>query len=149
MAALGRVRPPRPPDLRRGDEVVVLTGKDAGKKGTVERVIRATGGRTTGRTPGAAGRRPARPHVSVVVEGLNIAKRHTRPRQRQTRGTQMPQIQAGGILDLPQPLDVSNVMLVCPACGRPTRIRHSLTEAGHTLRTCARCGQAVDREVRK
>jgi large subunit ribosomal protein L24 len=84
--------------------------------------------------------------VAVVVEGLNIAKRHTKPRQRTPRGTQMPQVQAGGILDLPQPLDISNVMLVCPSCGRPTRVKHVLTEAGMKLRTCAHCGQSVARE---
>jgi len=133
------------PEIRRGDQVVVLTGKDAGKRGKVERVIRATGGRATGKAPGTRRAAP-RARVSVVVEGINIAKRHTKPRQRTPRGTQMPQIQAGGILDLAQPLDISNVMLVCPSCGRPTRVKHHLTEAGARLRTCVHCGQSLARE---
>ena len=142
------VRSPKLPEIRKGDQVVVLTGKDAGKRGKVDRVIRTTHGRSTGKAPGSRGRSAARPHVSVVVEGLNIAKRHTKPRQRQSRTTQMPQIQAGGILDLPQPLDISNVMLVCPSCGRPTRVKHALTEAGASLRTCTHCGESVNREAK-
>ena len=134
------------PEIRKGDEVVVLTGKDAGKRGKVERVVRSTGGRSHGRSPGLGRRAAPRVHVSVVVTGVNIAKRHTKSRQRTPRGTQMPQVQAGGILDLAQPLDISNVMLVCPSCGRPTRVKHHLTEAGARLRTCVHCGQSLARE---
>ncbi len=140
------VRATKQPEIRRGDQVVVLTGKDAGKRGKVDRVIRATRGRASGKAPGARGRAAARPRVSVLVEGINIAKRHTKPRQRTNRQTQMPQIQSGGILELAQPLDISNVMLVCPSCSRPTRVKHVLTEAGSSLRTCAHCGQSVARE---
>jgi len=139
-------RAPRQPEIRKGDQVVVLTGKDAGKRGKVDRVIRATRGRASGKAPGGRVRAMARPRVSVIVEGINIAKRHTKPRQRTPRGTQMPQIQAGGILDLAQPLDISNVMLVCPSCSRPTRVKHAVTDAGASLRTCVHCGQPVNRE---
>jgi len=145
-ASAAIVRAPKQPEIRKGDQVVVLTGKDAGKRGKVDKVIRTLHGRTAGKAPGARGRSAARPRVSVVVEGVNIAKRHTKPRQRTNRQTQMPQIQSGGILELAQPLDVSNVMLVCPSCGRPTRVKHVLTEAGANLRTCAHCGQSVARE---
>ena len=139
-------RPTKLPEIRKGDQVVVLTGKDSGKRGKVDRVIRATGGRASGKAPGSRNRGLARPRVSVIVEGINIAKRHTKPRQRTNRQTQMPQVQSGGILELAQPLDISNVMLVCPSCGRPTRVKHVLTESGVNLRTCAHCGQSVARE---
>ncbi len=126
------VRQPAPratkvPELRRGDEVVVLTGKDAGKRGTIERVVR-----------------PDR----VVINGVNIAKRHTKPSSRQGRNDRAPRIQQGGILEIAQPLRMSNVMLVCPACSRPTRIRHERPEAGRSVRVCAHCGQPVAREVK-
>jgi large subunit ribosomal protein L24 len=115
------------PELRRGDEVVVLTGKDSGKRGTIERIVR-----------------PDR----VVVGGINVAKRHTKPRSRQGRNDRAPRVQQGGILEIAQPLRVSNVMLVCPACSRPTRIRHERPESGRSVRVCARCGQPVAREVK-
>ena len=115
------------PELRRGDEVLVLTGKDAGKRGTIERVVR-----------------PDR----VVVGGVNIAKRHTKPRTRQGRNDRAPRVQQGGILEIAQPLRMSNVMLICPSCSRPTRIRHELPESGRTVRVCVHCGQPVAREVK-
>ncbi len=115
------------PELRRGDEVLVLTGKDAGKRGTIERVVR-----------------PDR----VVVGGVNIAKRHTKPRTRQGRNDRAPRVQQGGILEIAQPLRMSNVMLICPSCSRPTRIRHERPESGRTVRVCAHCGQPVAREVK-
>ena len=120
-------RATRVPELRRGDEVVVLTGKDAGKRGTIERVVR-----------------PDR----VVVGGINIAKRHTKPRTRQGRNDRAPRVQQGGILEIAQPLRMSNVMLICPACSRPSRIRHERPESGRSVRVCARCGQPVAREVK-
>jgi large subunit ribosomal protein L24 len=115
------------PELRRGDEVLVLTGKDAGKRGTIERVVR-----------------PDR----VVVGGVNIAKRHTKPRTRQGRNDRAPRVQQGGILEIAQPLRMSNVMLICPSCSRPTRIRHERPESGRTVRVCVHCGQPVAREVK-
>ena len=60
--------------------------------------------------------------TAVVVEGLNIAKRHTKPRQSQNTTDRTPKIQQGGILDLAQPLPIGKVMLVCPHCDKPTRI---------------------------
>jgi large subunit ribosomal protein L24 len=78
------------------------------------------------------------------VEGLNIAKRHTKPRQTSGRTDRMPKVQQGGILDLAMPLDVSKVMLVCPKCDRPTRIGHTTLEDGHRIRVCGHCGQALE-----
>jgi len=141
------------PELRRGDQVVVLSGKDAGKKGTIERVIVDRMARATVKGRGSASMwRSASPRsdVTVVVGGLNMAKRHTKPRPRRDRGSQMPRIQAGGILDLAQPMSISKVMLICPACGRPTRVKHDRPEGGKSIRICGRleCGQPLSREVK-
>ena len=115
------------PEIRKGDQVVVLSGKDAGKKGTVDRVVR-----------------PDR----VVIDGINVAKRHTKPRRVQGRNESAPRIQQGGILDLAQPIRVSNVMIVCPACGRPTRVRHSMLATSKSVRVCLHCGEPLTREAR-
>jgi large subunit ribosomal protein L24 len=79
-----------------------------------------------------------------VVEGLNIAKRHTKPRQSTSQSAGTPRIQQGGILDLGQPLDVSKVMLVCPKCDRPTRIQHSTLADGRRIRVCHHCGSPLE-----
>ncbi len=122
-----RPRATRVPDIRKGDEVLILTGKDAGKRGTVDRVDR-----------------PGR----VVIEGLNMAKKHTKPRARQGRNDRSPRVQQGGIIEVPQPLDASNVMVVCPSCHRPTRIRHTETADGSSVRVCSHCGETLTRQVR-
>jgi large subunit ribosomal protein L24 len=130
------------PEIRRGDTVVVLSGKDAGKRGVVERVIRDTaapsGTRSSFRRRSGAG------GVAVVVEGLNIAKRHTKPRQSSSTTDRMPKIQQGGILDIAQPLDISKVMLVCPKCERATRIAHQTLENGRRVRVCRHCGETLE-----
>jgi len=142
------------PEIRKGDTVIVLSGKDAGKRGTVERVLtnpaalqRVSGsGTEKGRTKARSGYwKPAssRP-ASVVVEGLNISKRHTKPRQTQGRTDRTPKIQQGGILDIAQPLDLSKVMLVCPNCKEPTRIRHTVLDDGRRVRVCSHCGKAIE-----
>src|SRR5580765_5207698 len=100
----------RVPEIRKGDTVLVLTGKDAGKRGAVERVSPLSGGKSERSRRGFWKPASARP-ISVVVEGLNIAKRHTKPRQTQGRTDRTPKIQQGGILDIAKPIDVSNVML--------------------------------------
>jgi len=135
-------RTPSVPEIRKGDNVVVLAGKDAGKQGTVERVIRRTASRGALRSQYRRGTPTA--GVSVVVTGVNIAKRHTKPRQTSGRTDRMPKIQQGGILDIAMPLDVAKVMLVCPKCGRPTRIGHTVLEDGRRIRVCGHCGQAVE-----
>ncbi len=148
--ATGRTRVP---EIRKGDTVLVLSGKDAGKRGMVERVLtnRAALQHITplgARKPQSSRRgfwKPAstRP-VSVVVEGLNIAKRHTKPRQTQGRTDRAPKIQQGGIIDIAQPLDVSKVMLVCPSCKEPTRVRHTVLDDGRRVRVCSHCGKAIE-----
>jgi large subunit ribosomal protein L24 len=143
----------RLPEIRKGDTVVVLSGKDAGKRGKVDKVLRnqmassrveaASGGK--GRVRRSSFWRHASPHpASVVVEGLNIAKRHTKPRQTTGRTDRMPKVQQGGIIDVAQPMSVSKVMLVCPKCSQPTRVRHTVLEDGRRVRTCSHCGQAIE-----
>jgi large subunit ribosomal protein L24 len=117
--------------IRQGDTVQVLSGKDRGKRG---RVIQAKPG--DGR---------------VVVENLNVVKRHTRPRpMRDANRMGGTQIQPGGVIEKPAPIDVSNVMLVCPTCGLPTRVGYKFKEVkGETVkaRVCKRagCGEEIDR----
>ena len=143
----------RVPEIRKGDTVLVLTGKDAGKQGLVERVITnpsalshvapLSGGKSERSRRGFWKPASGRP-VSVVVEGLNIAKRHTKPRQTQGRTDRTPKIQQGGILDIAKPIDVSNVMLVCPNCKEPTRVRHTVLEDGRRVRVCSHCDKAME-----
>jgi large subunit ribosomal protein L24 len=129
MANAVATRVTRVPDIRTGDTVVVLAGKDAGKRGEVKRIER----------PALEGR-PFR----VVVEGLNLAKRHTKPRPRMNQNDRVPQMQQGGIIEKSMPLAIGRVMLVCPRCDRPTRVRHLQLETGARVRACGRCGQAVE-----
>ena len=106
-------------NVRRGDTVIVLAGKDRGKRGTVERVEKTKRG------------------FGVVVPGINMAKRHQRARSR---------TQSAGIIDLPVPIHVSNVQVVCPRCNRPTRVAHGRLEGEHgrTTRICKRCGEQIE-----
>ena len=106
-------------NVRRGDTVIVLAGKDRGKRGTVERVEKTKRG------------------FGVVIPGINMAKRHQRARSR---------TQQAGIIDLPVPLHVSNVQVICPRCDRPTRVGHALGEGEHAQRTrvCKRCGEQIE-----
>jgi large subunit ribosomal protein L24 len=113
----------RVPDVRKGDTVLILRGKDASKRGTVERIVR-----------------PDR----VVIDGLNIAKKHTKPRSRTNQGDRVPQMQQGGIIDVAQPLNMSNVMIVCGRCDQPTRVAHAVLESGKTIRVCRRCGEPLE-----
>jgi large subunit ribosomal protein L24 len=110
------------PELRSGDRVIVLTGKDAGKQGEVERLVR-----------------PDR----VVVGGINIAKKHQKPRARQGRTDRQPRVQQGGIIDVARPIHVSNLMVICTECGQPTRIRHEAQDDGSRIRVCARCAKPL------
>jgi len=117
--------------IKKGDLVQVLAGKDRGKQG---RVLEA---------------RPR--DRSVIVENLNLAKRHTKPRPiRDTSRMGGANIIPGGIVDKPMPLDVSNVMIVCPTCSQPTRVGIAVKEIkGETVRVrvCKRdgCGQEIGR----
>ncbi len=117
--------------IRKGDLVQVIAGKDRGKQG---RVIEA---------------HPR--ERRVIVENLNVVKKHRRPRAlRDSSRMGQPQIQPGGVFDVSAPLPVSNVMVVCPTCTRATRVGYEFHEAkGGTIkvRVCKRadCGEVVDR----
>jgi large subunit ribosomal protein L24 len=130
------------PEIRKGDTVVVLAGRDAGKTGTVDRVIRrqpSPGGRSMYRRGSGAG------GVSVVVEGVNISKRHTKARQGSTSGIGgAPKIEPGGIIDIAQPMPIGKVMLVCGSCHKPTRIGHATLETGRRVRVCRHCGEQLE-----
>jgi large subunit ribosomal protein L24 len=136
-------RSPKVPEIRKGDTVVVLSGKDAGKRGTVDRVIRRQpsprGTRSIFRRGSAAG------GVSVVIEGINVAKRHTKARQGSTSGVGgVPKIEPGGILDINHPVPIGKVMLVCSSCGKPTRIGHRTLDNGRRVRVCKQCGEQLE-----
>jgi large subunit ribosomal protein L24 len=111
-------------DLAPGDTVVVVAGKDKGKQGEVLRTLPR--------------------EQKIVVQGVNILKRHTKA-GRSAGGNRAIQ---GGIVDFEAPLDYSNVMLVCPSCSQPTRIRHTVLESGQKALVCVRCGEPYER-VRK
>jgi large subunit ribosomal protein L24 len=117
--------------VRKGDLVQILSGKDRGKQG---RVIDALP-------------RERR----VIVENLNIVKRHTKPRPvKNTSRMGGPSVVPGGVIEKAAPLPVANVMVVCPVCKRPTRvgiIQHHGKDEGKRVRVCRRadCGQEIDR----
>jgi large subunit ribosomal protein L24 len=112
---------PKRLDLAPGDTVVVIAGKDRGKRGRVLRTL-------------------PREH-KIVVEGVNILKRHTKAGQSRG-GTRAMQ---GGIVDFESPLAYSNVMLVCPSCDKPTRIRHTVLDSGKKALLCLNCGEPYER----
>jgi large subunit ribosomal protein L24 len=82
--------------------------------------------------------------AAVVVEGLNIAKRHTKPRATGTSSERMPKVQQGGILEIAQPLALSKVMVVCSSCDKPTRIKHAALDNGDRVRVCRHCGERLE-----
>jgi large subunit ribosomal protein L24 len=134
------------PEIRKGDTVVVLSGKDAGKRGTVERIVTNPQGhkKTATKYGSAFARMSPLSTTAVVVEGLNIAKRHTKPRQSTNTNDRTPKITQGGILDLPQPMPIGKVMLVCNHCNKPTRIAHKTLDNGNRVRVCRHCGEQVE-----
>ncbi len=101
--------------VKKGDMVVVITGKDAGKKGKIIEVIPTNG--------------------KVVVEGINVAKRHTKPTQK------LPQ---GGINDKAMPIDSSNVLLYCKKCDKGVRAGKKIMDNGKKIRVCKKCGEEID-----
>jgi large subunit ribosomal protein L24 len=103
--------------IRKNDNVVVVTGKDRGKRGRVLKVL------------------PEKNRL--VVEGVNFIKRHTRPNpQRQIKG---------GVVEREASLHASNVQLVCPECGKPTRVGRKILGDGRKVRICRKCEGVVDK----
>ena len=101
--------------IRKDDEVVVLAGRDKGKRGAVLRIVTKT--------------------ERVLVEGVNVTKRHVKP----TQGD--PQ---GGIVEREAPIHISNVALIDPDSNRPTRVRYKKLEDGRKVRVAARSGEVID-----
>ena len=101
--------------IRRGDTVFVLAGKDRSKRGEVERVL-----------PKAQ---------RVVVQGVNMIKRHQRPQ---------PGVRQGGIIERPNALHISNVAIVCPSCDEPTRVAFAFLEDNRKVRKCKKCGETFE-----
>jgi large subunit ribosomal protein L24 len=131
------------PEIRKGDNIVVLAGKDAGKRGQVEQVIR----QDPSPSPLRSGyrRTSIRGGIAVVVGGLNIARKHTKPRQRSQGGPgSMPTVDPGGILDHAMPIPVSRVMVVCGHCDKPTRVGHRTLDNGTRVRICGHCGEPLE-----
>ncbi|HEY6128033.1 MAG TPA: 50S ribosomal protein L24 [Candidatus Acidoferrum sp.] len=103
--------------IRKGDQVKVMTGKDAGKSG---RVLAINPRKNT-----------------VVVEHANLIKRHTRPNPSKNI--------KGGIIEKEAGINASNVMVVCGSCGKHTRIGHNIGKDGSRSRACRRCGTVLDK----
>jgi len=105
--------------VRKGDTVVVVAGKDRGKSGKVLGVFRLDG--------------------KVTVERINIIKRHTKPTQ---------QNRQGGILEREAPIHLSNVMLYCSTCQKPTRVGTKTLTDGSRVRVCRKCTQPIESSER-
>ncbi len=101
--------------IRKSDTVLVITGKDKGKKGKVRFAYPKKG--------------------RVLVEGINFIKRHTRA---------VRQARQAGIIEREAPIDVSNVMLLCGKCNHPTRVGLRFLKDGKKVRFCCSCGEVID-----
>ena len=101
--------------VRRGDTVAVISGDSSGKRGKVLEVYPKTG--------------------KVIVEGINIQKKHTKPTQTNPQG---------GIVETPGPINASNVALVCPSCKEKTKTKRERQANGNLERQCKKCGKAID-----
>ncbi len=102
--------------VRKGDRVLVLSGKDKGKKAKVVNSLPR--------------------ERKVQVEGVNIIKKHAKPTQR------VPQ---GGIREIEAPIPSSKVMLICPSCQKPTRILRRQLSDGKSVRACKKCSENIDK----
>jgi large subunit ribosomal protein L24 len=102
-------------EIRKNDSVMVIAGKERGKTGKVLRVLPDDG--------------------AVIIERINIVKRHTKP-----RGPQQP----GGIVEKEASIDASNVMIMCDKCNAPVRIGQKSLADGSKIRICRRCNEALD-----
>ncbi len=105
--------------IKTGDNVIVITGKDKGKTGKVTAVYAESN--------------------RVLVEGVNVVSKHQKPRSQQDKG---------GIIQKSAPINASNVMVVCPVCGKPSRIGHSIVD-GKKVRVCVKCKGSLDKEFVK
>jgi len=99
--------------IKKGDQVEIISGKDRGKRGKVLRAL---------------------PEImKITVEKINIAKKHVRPKKESEKGQR---------IEIPVPVDVSNAMLICPKCGKLTRVGHKI-EKKNKFRICKKCGSEL------
>lgn len=103
--------------VKKNDKVKILTGKDNGKSGKVLLVDIKKG--------------------IVIIEGLNVVKKTRRPDQKS---------QKGGIIDIEAPIRVSNIMVMCPKCGKTMRVKKKELDDGKRVRICGKCGEMLDRD---
>lgn len=101
--------------VRKNDTVLVVAGKDKGKKGKVRKAMPRD--------------------QKVIVEGVNMIKRHSRARRAARQA---------GIIELEAPIHVSNVMLICSKCNKPTRVCYRFLEDGRKVRICCSCDEVID-----
>lgn len=101
--------------VRKGDTVMVITGKDKNKTGKVLKIVPKKDG--------------------IIVEGLNLVKRHSKARGNEP----------GGIVEKELPVHLSNVQIFCAKCSKPVRTRTSVLDDGKKARTCVKCGEAFDK----
>jgi large subunit ribosomal protein L24 len=111
-------------NIKKGDTVLIISGKDRGKQGTVSRAMPVAN--------------------KVIVEGLNVVKKHVRP-QGQTR--------QGGVIEKAMPIHASNTMLICTECNQPTRVAHDRRPLGtdqkmRPVRVCKKCGKVIEDRMR-
>jgi large subunit ribosomal protein L24 len=104
--------------IRRNDTVLVIAGKDRGKTGVIRSVLTKKG--------------------RVIIDGINMIKKHQRPSQSQ--GTMVP----GGIMERPGPMDASNVMIICSECSKAVRTGARVRADGVKVRVCKKCGADID-----
>ncbi len=102
-------------NVRKGDLIRVIAGRDKGKEGRIVRSIPR--------------------EERVLVEKINLVKRHQKPNQEYAQG---------GIITKEAPIHVSNVMLVCPSCKKATRVAHKFLDSGKKVRACKKCGAAIE-----
>lgn len=102
--------------IKKGDKVKVIAGKDVGREGEVEKVLRAK--------------------RKVVVKGINLVKKHVKRRR---------EGEPAGIVSIAAPVQVSNVMLICPKCGKPTKVGYRVKRTGRKVRVCRHCQEEIDK----
>lgn len=102
-------------NIKKGDTVLVLSGREKGKKGVVEQAVQA--------------------RDKVVITGINIRKHHLKPSKNRPRG---------GIAELPAPLARSTVMIICPHCSKPSRVKMVVSDQGSKYRACQHCQGSLD-----
>lgn len=105
-------------NIKKNDNVIVIAGKDRGKQGKVLRLFRGTD--------------------KILIEGLNLRKKHQKPRK---------QGEKGQMTDIPHPMHISNVLLYCPSCGKGVRLGAKVSSSGRTgkkkIRVCKKCGKEL------